>query len=105
MGSFNQEEKLYRAKKKVEELKKFYVHLGVYLAVNLFISIRALYFDVQNGYSVSEILTDLGTYWLWIFWGIGVVFHAFKVFGFNVLFGNDWEDRKIKEFMDNNKNK
>lgn len=104
MKPIKEEEKFYRAKKKVEELKKFYVHFGVYLAVNLFLTIRGIYFDIQDGFMLSDIITDLGTYWLWIFWGIGVAFHAFKVFGFSLLFGSDWEERKINEFMDRNKN-
>ena len=48
-------------------------------------------------------------FWEWqtyntaIFWGIGIVFHAFNVFGMKFLLGNDWEERKIKEIMDKDK--
>jgi hypothetical protein len=35
-------------------------------------------------------------------WGIGIIFHAFGVFGY----GKSWEERKIQEIMDReNKNK
>jgi hypothetical protein len=34
------------------------------------------------------------------FWGIGLFFHWFGVFGKNLLFSKSWEERKIKEYMD-----
>ena len=45
--------------------------------------------------------------YLWFFWpllgwGIGVVFHGIKVFNYMPFIGKDWEERKIKEFMDEN---
>jgi hypothetical protein len=52
-------------------------------------------------------MTSPGYWWfLWAMfgWGIGVGFHALGVFGPNLLFGKDWEDRKIKELMDKDKN-
>ncbi len=38
------------------------------------------------------------------FWGIGLAFHAINVFGKNIFLGSDWEEKKIKEFMDKNQN-
>ena len=35
--------------------------------------------------------------------GIGIVFHAFGVFGMNFILGKNWEDKKIKELMDKDK--
>jgi len=37
------------------------------------------------------------------FWGIGLAFHAYGVFGKHLLFSKDWEERKIKEFMEKDK--
>ncbi|WP_240614700.1 2TM domain-containing protein [Polaribacter filamentus] len=31
--------------------------------------------------------------------GVFLVFHAAKVFGFPNLFNKDWEERKVKEYM------
>lgn len=93
-----EEQKFRRAKKKVKEIKGFYVHLTVYLIVNAFILISGL---VASG--------DWKIFWAWnsfstaIFWGIGIVFHAFKVFGFDFLFGKNWEEQKIKDIMDKDK--
>jgi hypothetical protein len=33
-------------------------------------------------------------------WGIGVIFHGMKVFNYMPFFGKDWEEQKIKEFME-----
>ena len=52
---------------------------------------------------LMESFWDFGTFAVWIFWGIGLAFHAFGVFGQNILFGKDWEERKMKEFMDDDK--
>jgi hypothetical protein len=38
--------------------------------------------------------------WAAFGWGIGLVFHAIKVFGLSPFFGKNWEERKIKEYME-----
>ena len=35
--------------------------------------------------------------------GIGILFHTLKAFNKNPLFNKEWEDRKIKEFMEKEK--
>jgi hypothetical protein len=42
---------------------------------------------------------------LWFFWplfgwGIGVAIHGMKTFNYLTFFGKDWEDKKIKEFIE-----
>lgn len=89
-----------RAKKRVEELKGFYIHLAVYIIINSIISGFKVIHDMEDGYLFSEIITDFNTLSLWLWWGIGIAFHTYKVFGARLLFlGKDWEDRKIKEYM------
>lgn len=92
--NFTQEQRYYKAKKKVNEIKGFYVHLVIYcLVMPVIIFINLKY--------VPEF------YWFWfsaLGWGMGLFFHWFGVFGFNLLgFGKNWEEKKIKEFM-NEKN-
>ena len=99
-----QEQKYIRAKKKVEELKGFYTHLVVYIAVNLFISITRIVQEMQDGFTFGESFFEFSTFAIWIFWGIGILFHGLKVFGSNIFLGKDWEERKIKEYMDNKNN-
>jgi len=76
------------AKKRVEEIKGFYLHLITYLLVNAVLV-------------VTNLLTSPEYFWfIWplIGWAIGLIIHGFSVFG--GLLGKSWEDRKIKEIMD-----
>lgn len=36
-------------------------------------------------------------------WGIGLAFHALGAFNHSLLFGKNWEDRKIREFIEKEK--
>ena len=87
------EEQLYfEAKKIVKKKKRFYRHLGAYLAVNV-----VMFFVV---------FLEEGTFhWLIpaSFWGIGLFIHYTSVFGFpgkNGLGGSEWEQREIEKEMD-----
>jgi hypothetical protein len=89
-----------RAEKRLKEIKGFYWHFFWYLAVNIFISTSKVMSDLEEGQVFYDVLTDFGTYAIWVFWGIGLVSHWFGVFGKNMFFSKDWEAKKIKEFMD-----
>lgn len=88
----NTDVKYIEAKKKVKEMKGFYIHLFVYIIVNMFLISR----NVQQG----DPLNDIDNYWTAIFWGVGVLVHAIRVFVPNVILGRDWEERKTRELMD-----
>ena len=92
------EQKYIRAKKKVKSIKGFYIHLMVYLIVNGFLILSQ---SLSGG--GWEVFWEWQSYSTAIFWGIGLVFHAFGVFGMDILLGKEWEDRKIKELMDKDK--
>ena len=77
-----QDEKLKRAKNKVQELRGFYSNLSAYLVVNIVLIIINL---VTNP-------GKLWFYWVSVFWGIGLIFHAYSVFGKNRILGDDWEE-------------
>jgi hypothetical protein len=79
-----------RAKARVEELRGFWIHLGVYVIVNLLLFLINIITSPDN----------LWFYWVLLGWGIGIVAHAFAVFGFGRLFGADWEEKKIREIME-----
>ena len=97
-GEFQPEDKYAAAQREVKRLKGFYTHLIVYIAVNLlivFINIRDLdagesYFKIENFFTA-------------FFWGIGLLAHALSTFMPNFIFGRNWEEKKIKEFMDKEK--
>ncbi len=89
-NKYTEEERYYAAKKRVEEIKGFYGNLIAYVVVNI-------------GLVVVNLLTSpayLWFFWPMLGWGIGVVFHGLKVFNYMPFFGKEWEEKKIKEFMD-----
>jgi len=89
-----------RAKKKVEELKGFYIHFAVYVLVNIMISTVIVVAQVSDGSSIVDSIFHFGTFSTWLFWGIGVFFHAAKVFQYNPFFNKNWEEKQIKKFME-----
>ncbi|MET7027866.1 2TM domain-containing protein [Sediminicola luteus] len=93
-----------RALQRIKELKEFYIHLTVYIAINSFISVNKVIRNMNNGETFEEAFLDFGTFAIWIFWGIGLAFHAMKVFSFNPFFGKDWEERQIKKYMEKEEN-
>lgn len=79
-----------KAKEKVKKIKGFYIHLFITILaipVVVFINLKL----------VSQF------HWFWFAVGgmtFSVVMHWVTVFGFEKLgFGREWEERKIKEFM------
>ena len=86
--------KYQQAKKRVKQIKGFYIHLIVYILVNLFLV--ALKLVKNQDY-------DSGNFWGMGLWGVGLVVHGLSVFLPGFLFGNDWEERKIREIMDKNR--
>lgn len=84
-----------RALKRVKALKGFYGHLAAYLLVNIII----IYVSTREE-GLVEGLQDLSNYFTVFFWGIGLAAHAAGVFMPNIIFGREWEERKIKELME-----
>ena len=92
--------KYLRAKKRVEKIKGFYVHLIVYIIVNTFLSgIIVFGLTTEDSVTFDVAFQNFGVYSTWVFWGIGVFFHWLGVFGFNVV-GKNWEERKLKELIE-----
>jgi len=89
-----------RAKKRVEELKGFYIHLMVYVLVNIMISTVIIVSHVNEGNSLIDAIFDFGTISTWLFWGIGMAFHGFKVFSYNPFFNKGWEERQIQKYLE-----
>lgn len=83
------------AANRVKKLKGFYTHLLVYILVNCFIVVLN-FKDLKPGESYFQYKNFMTA----LFWGIGLAAHGFSVFVPHFIFGNKWEERKIKEFMD-----
>jgi len=97
MENYN-EEKYQRAKKRVKQVKDFYTHLTVYIVINtLLILVNMGLF--QNGIFNLE-YRGLLTFATPFFWGIGLLFHGLYVFQGGITFFRKWEERKMKEYMD-----
>ena len=55
---------------------------------------------VKNAMTNHAGFSGFGPYAAAVFWGIGLVFHFLGVFGPTFLFGKDWENKKIEEYME-----
>ena len=98
-NSHQPEDKYAEAQKKVKKLKGFYSHLMIYVLVNILI----IFLNINN-LSPGESYFKIENFFTAFFWGIGILFHGLSVFGSNIFFGKNWEDKKIKEFMEKEKN-
>ncbi|MCJ7472261.1 MAG: 2TM domain-containing protein [Actinobacteria bacterium] len=82
-----------RAQKRVADIKKFYSDLIGYVVI-----ITILF--------IIDLFTTPGEwwfYWVALIWGILVILHAVKVFAFRSLDSKKWEEDKIKEILDKEK--
>jgi uncharacterized integral membrane protein len=86
------------ALQRVKKIKGFYTHLVVYLVINLML----LIVNVQN-LDKGESYFQFKNFQTAFFWGIGLLAHALSVFLPNMILGNNWEERKIKELMKKDK--
>lgn len=107
MGTPELYKKYEYAKKRVQEERTFYTHLGVYLVINTIITIVILQLQqyIYDGYLIINLISSP------VLWGVFLLGHGLwvfrdeksrkKPFRFS-LFGKKWEERKIKELIDNN---
>lgn len=88
------------AYRRMKRIKGFYIHLVIYILINSYNLV-----SIFN----QSIFGD-AVFWKWntwstvFFWGIGLTAHGLSVFGRDLFFGTDWEEKKIQEFMNKNKN-
>jgi hypothetical protein len=92
--------KKQRAKKRIEELKGFYIHFMVYVFINIMITVVVTVSLMHNGYSFWEAIGNFGSFSTWLFWGIGIFFHGLKVFSYSPFFNKEWEERQIQKYLD-----
>jgi len=103
MNYSDKESAFLRAKRRVEKLRGFYTHLVVYIVVNVVISVFKIVRNLRHGESLEEAIFDLSFSGVWLLWGIGLAIHAFTVFVLPSLIGHNWEEEKIKQFMEEDK--
>lgn len=92
MERLNKEEiKLLEARKRMKEIKGFYIHLAVYIFINLIILIQFLLKIAPN----SDQKTGLNFY-TGILWGLVIIIHAISIFLPGII---NWERKKTEELM------
>ena len=87
----DRDNKYLRAKERMENIKKFYTSLFFYIVFILFLA--------GLNYYTNELRYP---WFLWAAfgWGLGLIFQAAKAFDWNPFISKDWEERKIKEYME-----
>jgi hypothetical protein len=79
-----------QARKRVQMIRGFYIHATVYVLVNALLILLNLLTSPQVIWFI----------WPAFGWGIGLIAHGLAVSGFHGLWGEQWEQRKIKEIME-----
>lgn len=82
-----------KAKKKVRGMREFYINLLLFCVAMPIIIGCNLYFVPEY-------------HWFWFSlmgWGSGLLFHGLSAFEINPLLRNNWEQRKIQEFLKESK--
>lgn len=96
MEDFTTEKMKYeKAKKQAKSIRSFYINLMCYCIVIPIVIFINLTF-------VPEIQ------WFWftmIGWGCGLLAHGMETFKWNPLFSKDWQERKLKQFMEEERQK
>jgi hypothetical protein len=91
MATQMSEEEIYKkAKKRVEEKKRFFIHLAVYIVVNAMLILIWAFTDHGDG--LPWFVWTLGG------WGIGLIFHGLSVFLFSKETG--WERDEVEKEAD-----
>jgi len=79
-----------RAQRQVEAITGFYIHFVVFVLVMILLFVINL-----------KVLDEVWwVQWPLLGWGIGIVAHAFAVFGQQPRFVTNWQLRKIKQLRD-----
>ena len=82
--------RIEEARRHVREVRGFYTHATTYVLV-------------ISGLAALNFLGSSSRIWvLWpaFGWGIGLVAHGLSVFAFGGWLGADWEERRIRAYLD-----
>ncbi|GGD58647.1 2TM domain-containing protein [Muriicola marianensis] len=87
--AFIEDKRYKKAKEQVEAIKGFYGNLLAYCIVIPFLA----WLNYRTTDFPWVLFPALG-------WGLGVITHGMEAYGYNPLWGKRWEERKIREFME-----
>lgn len=86
--------KYLEAKRQVKRMKGFYIHLAIFIIVNLLGAVDAM----ADGENIFQDRNWIGLG----LWTIGLTMHGLSVFMPGFICGKDWEEKKIREILDRN---
>jgi hypothetical protein len=91
MGTVPEDQDAYRrARRRVRSIRGFYVHVAVFVAVNILL-------HLINFVATPKVYW---AFWPLVGWGIGLLAHGLAAYRWMPFLGKDWEERKIRELMD-----
>lgn len=83
-----------RARRRVQELKGFYLHAAIYVIVNVGLIFVYAFSGASGFWPIWPILG----------WGVGLLAHALATFRLvPTLFSKDWEERKVQQYVEKEK--
>jgi 2TM domain len=95
-----EEARYHEAHLRVKKIKGFYNHLAAYIGVNIMIVILNI-----NNLDQGETYFQFKNFMTAFFWGLGLLAHGLSVFLPELFLGSKWEEKKIQELMEKEKNK
>lgn len=98
--NYQEDENYKAAQKRVKDIKGFYIHLTVYLFINIAIIAANTNLTRFGNYGL-----ELSNFYTALFWGIGLAAHWVSVFGPSLFLGRKWEEKKIRELMEKDRQK
>ncbi len=90
MEDLTQHPRYRQAQRHARAVRGFYVHALVFVLVNA-------------GLVAINLMGTPGRLWFgWGMagWGVGLAAHAVSVFAFDRMFGREWEEHKIRNYLD-----
>ena len=86
----DQADRYAQARRRVREIRAFYLHVAVFVAVNYLLHL------------INVVATPklYWAFWPLFGWGIGLLAHGLATYRWIPFVGKEWEKRKIQELMD-----
>lgn len=98
-NNYQEQELRAMAEKKVQKLKRFYIHLVIYsIVVGIYV--------LNNVFNVPIHFMPVGilNWFVITIWSIIIAIDAVQILATTVIVGKKWEERQIKKMMEKSKN-
>ena len=98
-NNYQEQELRSMAEKKVQKLKRFYIHVVIYsIVVGIYV--------LNNVFNVPIHFMPVGilNWFVITIWSIIIAIDAVQILATTVIVGKKWEERQIKKMMEKSKN-